>query len=169
MSDQMAMMSLKLDRLLANQAEHTRQMAESAEGRRPLGAPELATPEARAEAAWANVVRNLERETAKQSTLDFLKTVVVQTRQAAAAFQRALRPQEARRAAGLTPTVLAEQFAAGRARAAIAAVAEELEQAVGAHTSMQAATGAAPKPSQEAPRAAASASRRAEQGEAQTP
>ena len=105
------------------------------EARRPLGA---AAPEgeAAAEAAWANVARNLGRMHMKETAISFLEGARQQATQAAQAMQAGLRTQESRAAAGKPSTTLRNTFDAAQAKTALAQLVTRLE------TAMQQRTGA---------------------------
>ena len=97
--------------------------------RRPMGLPEPATAEEARREAWANVVRNLERQTPKESALAFLEGAAAEGRQGARALQAGLRTSEARTAAGEKATTLRRTFGERRARRALPRVVERLDEA----------------------------------------
>ncbi len=97
--------------------------------RRPMGLPAPATTgEARRE-AWANVVRNLERQAFKESALAFLAGGTTEHRQGAKSLQAGLRKSEARAAAGEQATTLRRTFGERKARRAMPQVVEQLSEA----------------------------------------
>jgi len=84
--------------------------------RRPMGLPAPETAEERRREAWANVTRNLERQSLKESALTFLEGAAAETKQAAKSLQAGLRKSEARAAAGEQATTLRRTFGERRAR-----------------------------------------------------
>jgi phage/plasmid primase-like uncharacterized protein len=97
--------------------------------RRPMGLPAPATAEDARREAWANVVRNLERQTPKESALAFLEGGAAERRQGARALQAGLRKSEARAAAGERATTLRRTFGERKARRVLPRVAEQLDEA----------------------------------------
>ncbi len=97
--------------------------------RRPMGLPALDTAEERRREAWANVTRNLERQSLKESALTFLESATVETKQAAKSLQAGLRKSEARTAAGEQATTLRRTFGELRARQALPRVMQQLDEA----------------------------------------
>lgn len=97
--------------------------------RRPMGLPAPATAEEARREAWANVVRNLERQTPKESALAFLEGGAAERRQSTRALQAGLRKSEARAAAGGQATTLRRTFGERRARRALPRVMEKLDEA----------------------------------------
>lgn len=96
--------------------------------RRPAGLPEL-TPEQVSREAWGNLVRNLEKQPAKESALAFLERATAGKRETAKAFQGTLRRHEARVAAGESATTLRRTAQAKQVRAALPRIAEGIEEA----------------------------------------
>jgi phage/plasmid primase-like uncharacterized protein len=97
--------------------------------RRPMGLPAPETAEERRREAWANVTRNLERQSLKESALTFLEGATVETKQAARSLQAGLRKSEARAAAGEQATTLRRTFGERKARQALPRVMEQLDEA----------------------------------------
>jgi len=97
--------------------------------RRPMGLPAPATAEEARREAWANVVRNLERQTPKESALAFLEGGAAERRQGARALQAGLRKSEARAAAGERATTLRRTFGERKARRALPRVVDQLDEA----------------------------------------
>jgi len=97
--------------------------------RRPMGLPAPDTAEERRREAWANVTRNLERQSLKESALTFLESATVETKQTAKSLQAGLRKSEARAAAGEEATTLRRTFGERRARQALPRVMEQLDEA----------------------------------------
>ncbi len=97
--------------------------------RRPMGLPAPDTAEERRREAWANVTRNLERQSLKESALTFLESATVETKQAAKSLQAGLRKSEARAAAGEQATTLRRTFGERRAKQVLPRVIERLDEA----------------------------------------
>jgi len=97
--------------------------------RRPMGLPAPETAEERRREAWANVTRNLERQSLKESALTFLEGAAAETKQAAKSLQAGLRKSEARAAAGEQATTLRRTFGERRARQVLPQVMEQLDEA----------------------------------------
>jgi len=97
--------------------------------RRPMGLPAPVPGEEARREAWANVVRNLERQAPKESALALLEGGAVERRQGARALQAGLRKSEARAAAGERATTLRRTFGERKARRALPRVVEQLDEA----------------------------------------
>ena len=97
--------------------------------RRPMGLPAPDTAEERRREAWANVTRNLERQSLKEGALAFLEGAAAETKQAARSLQAGLRKWEARAAAGEQATTLRRTFGERKARQALPRVMEKLDEA----------------------------------------
>ncbi len=97
--------------------------------RRPMGLPAPATTDEARREAWANVVRNLERQTPKESALALLAGGATEHRQGARALQAGLRKSEARAAAGEQATTLRRTFGERKARRALPQVVEQMDEA----------------------------------------
>ena len=100
-----------------------------AQTRRPMGLPPPATAEESRQQAWANVVRNLERQQLKESALAFLESGAAEATQGAKTLQGGLRRWEARAASGERPTTLSRTFGERQARTVVPRVVERLDQA----------------------------------------
>lgn len=72
---------------------------------RPSGLPVM-TPNQAADAAWANLTKNLEKRPTKELALEFMEKAVVRRRETVKVFQGALRTHEARRADGKDATTV---------------------------------------------------------------
>ncbi len=97
--------------------------------RRPMGLPAPDTAEETRREAWANVTRNLERQSLKESALAFLEGAAAETKQAARSLQAGLRKSEARAAAGEQATTLRRTFGERQVRQALPRVIERLDEA----------------------------------------
>ena len=97
--------------------------------KRPSGLPVM-TPDQAADAAWANLQKNLEKMPVKESALAFLEKSVARRRETVKAFQGALRTHEARRAEGKDATTVKQTAAVKQVRAALPAIDEGLRETV---------------------------------------
>lgn len=85
---------------------------------RPSGLPVM-TPDQAADAAWANLTKNLEKMPVKESALAFLEKAVVRRRDTVKVFQGALRRHETRVAEGKSATTVKQTAALKQVRAAL--------------------------------------------------
>lgn len=95
---------------------------------RPSGLPVM-TPDQAADAAWANLVKNLEKMPVKESALAFLEKAVVRKRETVKAFQGVLRRHETRVADGKDATTVKQSVAVVQVREALPQIAEGLQEA----------------------------------------
>ena len=100
-----------------------------AQTRRPMGLPPPATAEESRQQAWANVVRNFERQQPKESALSFLECGAAEATQGTKALQGGLRRWEARAASGERPTTLSRTFGERQVRQIVPSVVDRLDQA----------------------------------------
>ena len=100
-----------------------------AQTRRPMGLPPPATAEESRQQAWANVIRNLERQQPKESALAFLESGAAEATQGAKTLQGGLRRWEARAASGERPTTLSRTFGERQVRQIVPRVVDRLDQA----------------------------------------
>jgi phage/plasmid primase-like uncharacterized protein len=105
--------------LVASQGAEMREV----QARRMSGLPQMKPAEATGE-AWENLIRNLARQTGKESALVMLEHEVVMKRDASKSLQRTLRRHEAREAAGMSATTVKETAAVRTVQGAMPAIAE---------------------------------------------
>ena len=123
--------------LVGSQGAELREVQE----RRPSGLPAL-TPEQGAREAWANVVRNFQRETLKESALAFLERAIVAKRATVKVLQSVLRTHERREADGEDATTVRETLQVQAIREALPRIAEGLGEVASQQAAVAVGVGA---------------------------
>ncbi len=123
--------------LVGSQGAELREVQE----RRPSGLGAL-TPEQGAHEAWANVVRNFQRETLKESALAFLERAIVAKRATVKVLQSVLRTHERREADGEDATTVRETLQVQAIREALPRIAEGLGEVASQQAAVAAGVGA---------------------------
>lgn len=95
---------------------------------RPSGLPVM-TPDQAADAAWANLTKNLEKMPVKESALAFLEKAVVRRRETVKVFEGALRTHEARRADGKDATTVKQSAQIKQVREVLPQIDASLREA----------------------------------------